>query len=159
MVLGFYRPYEEYGFLSNWYLTYFKVGSMEFTSMEQYMMFAKAKLFGDKEIMEKIMATDDVAEIKKLGRQVHNYDDNIWSGIRQLAVYKGLLEKFRQNEELREKLFATGDATLVECSPSDKIWGIGLSVDSKDVQNMHKWNGSNLLGFTLMQVRDDLRGE
>lgn len=153
-IIGFHNPDEEYGFLSNWYPSVFYVRGQKFTSMEQYMMYRKAKLFQDLSIADLILQTDDVAEIKNLGRQVHGYDDSYWNGVRQLAVYEGLLEKFSQNADLKEKLLNTGDAILAECAVKDRIWGIGLSMNDPNRLDITKWLGKNLLGYALMMVRD-----
>ena len=103
-----------------------------------------------------ILATEDVARIKELGRHVSNYDDHHWNGIRQIVVYEGLLAKFSQNEDLKEQLKATGDAVLAECAVKDRIWGIGLSMSDPDRMNREKWQGQNLLGYALMMVREQL---
>ena len=95
-VIGFHNPDEPYGFLSNWYKSEFSVDGIKFTSMEQYMMYEKAILFEDAEIASQILKTDDVVLIKELGRKVSNYNDTVWNGMRQVVIYKGLLEKFRQ---------------------------------------------------------------
>jgi hypothetical protein len=121
--------------------------------MEQYMMYKKAMTFGNADIAKKILETNDVAKIKALGRQVHNYNETVWNGVRQIVVYNGLLEKFQQNHELKEKLLSTKDAVLAECAVKDKIWGIGLSMTDPSRHNMNNWAGSNLLGFALMEVR------
>ena len=155
-IVCFHNPDEDNGYLSNWYPSSFTVDDKCYSSAEQYMMHQKAVLFEDMTIADKIMDTDDVSEIKALGRAVSNYDDRIWSGLRQIIVYKGLLEKFRQNSDLKNKLLETGDAVLAECAVKDRIWGIGLSMSDPDRLKMEKWKGSNLLGFTLMQVRKDL---
>ena len=156
-VICFHNPDEENGYLSNWYMSDFIVDGIKYTSMEQYMMYMKAVTFNDKESADKILAISDVAEIKKLGRGVKNFNNVVWNGVRQIIIYKGLIEKFRQNIVLREKLLSTGDAILAECAVSDKIWGIGLSMHDKDRFDMSKWMGQNLLGFALMLVRDELR--
>lgn len=156
MIICFHNPDEENGYLSNWYKSNFIVNGIEFTSMEQYMMYMKAMTFKDKEIAEKILKTEDVSQIKALGREVHNYNDTVWNGVRQLIVYKGLLEKFSQNSELRKELKDTNDSILAECAVKDRIWGIGLSMTDNDRFNMGKWKGQNLLGFALMQVRSKL---
>ena len=88
-----------------------------------------------------------------------NYDDIVWNGLRQIIVYHGLLEKFRQNDELKKKLLATQQDILAECAVQDRIWGIGLSMKDDNRFNMEKWRGQNLLGFSLMYVRSVLAGE
>ena len=156
-VIGFHNPDEPYGFLSNWYLSAFIVDGIRFSSMEQYMMYKKAVLFEDTGMAAKIRNTDDVVLIKKLGRKVSNYNDTVWNGMRQVIIYKGLLEKFRQNENLKEALLATGDNILAECAVKDCIWGIGLSMTDDNRHDLNAWKGQNLLGFSLMLVRDELR--
>ena len=98
----------------------------------------------------------DVAQIKKLGREVKGYDENFWNGVRQIVVYEGLLAKFSQNHDLKEKLIETDNAILVECAVKDQIWGIGLSMKDENRFNRSKWRGQNLLGYALMMVRDQL---
>lgn len=153
-VIGFHNPMEEYGFLSNWYQSKFKKDGIEFTSMEQYMMYCKAMCFQDETIANQILQTDDVAKIKELGRLVSNYNDQIWSGIRQIIVYEGLVKKFSQNQELRDALLGTGNAILAECAVKDKVWGIGLSMTDPKRLDPALWRGQNLLGFALMMVRN-----
>lgn len=156
-IICFHNPDEENGYLSNWYLSEFHVSGIYFSSMEQYMMYQKAVLFQDEETAEKILATMDVAEIKKLGRCVEKYNDVVWNGVRQIIVYRGLLEKFRQNDELVKKLLSTKETVLAECAVKDRIWGIGLSMKDDSRFQMEAWKGQNLLGFTLMQVRECLK--
>lgn len=156
-VIGFHNPDEPYGFMSNWYLSDFSVDGIDFTSMEQYMMYRKAMLFGDAAIAAQILGTNDVAQIKALGRMVSNYNDSVWNGMRQVIIYKGVLEKFRQNEDLKAKLLETGNNILAECAVRDQIWGIGLSMTDERRHDLASWNGQNLLGYTLMIVRDELR--
>lgn len=158
-VIGFHNPEEPYGFLGNWYRSDFAVDGIRFSSMEQYMMYQKAVIFEDSEIASEILKTDDVATIKALGRKVSNYNDTVWNGVRQVVVYKGVREKFRQNDKLKKALLDTGDDILAECAVQDKIWGIGLSMTDANRHEMDKWRGQNLLGFTLMLVRDELRRE
>ena len=155
-MICFHNPDEENGYLSNWYLCKFTIDEVNFSSMEQYMMYKKALCFKDMEIANKILATEDVSKIKTLGRLVTNYNENYWNGVRQIIIYNGLLAKFSQNEDLKEKLKATGNAIIAECAVQDKIWGIGLSMkDSKRV-DMDQWKGQNLLGYALMMVRESL---
>ena len=127
--------------------------------MEQYMMYCKAVCFRDDKVAAQILDTDDVAQIKALGRLVSNYNDNHWNGVRQIAVYEGLYAKFSQNEELKKQLLDTGVDLLAECAVKDRIWGIGLSMRDPDRLERTKWNGQNLLGYTLMMVRDKLKTE
>ncbi|MDD7686371.1 MAG: NADAR family protein [Actinomycetaceae bacterium] len=153
-VICFHNPNEENGYLSNWYPSTFTVENKTFSSMEQFMMHSKAVCFGDEAVAKNILSTDDAAEIKSLGRQVSNYDERIWNGIRQIVVYEGLLAKFSQNEDLKNKLISTGGAVLAECAVKDLIWGVGLSMKNPDRFDKAKWKGQNLLGYTLMMVRE-----
>ena len=155
-VICFHNPDEENGYLSNWYLSDFIVDEIKFTSMEQYMMYQKAMCFNDNDIAAQILETNDVAQIKALGRFVHNYNDHHWNGVRQVVIYEGLIAKFSQNEELLDKLISTGNALLAECAVKDRIWGIGLSMTDPDRFERTKWNGTNLLGYALMMVRDKI---
>lgn len=155
-IIGFHNPEEEYGFLSNWYLSDFVIDGMKFSSMEQYMMYSKAILFNDREVASQIMNTTDVEMIKALGRKVSGYNDSVWNGMRQVIIYKGLLEKFKQNDSLKKLLIDTGDAVLAECAVQDQIWGIGISMKDENRFNPDKWRGQNLLGYTLMLVRDEM---
>ncbi|WP_294731234.1 NADAR family protein [uncultured Faecalibaculum sp.] len=155
-VVCFHNPDEENAYLSNWYPSVFTLDGVTFTSLEQYMMYQKAVTFGDDTAAAQILAADDVARIKALGRSVSNYDDSLWNGIRQIVVYEGLLAKFSQNPELTAQLKATGSAILAECAVKDRIWGTGLSMDDPDRFEPSKWKGENLLSYTLMMVREKL---
>lgn len=120
------------------------------------MMYRKAVCFKDKAIAKEILATEDVAYIKKLGRLVFNYNENIWNGLRQLIVYEGLQAKFTQNSFLRQNLVNTQNAILAECAVKDCVWGIGLSTTDPMRFNINAWKGKNLFGYSLMMVRDNL---
>ena len=111
-IVCFHNPNEENGYLSNWYPSEFTVNDVDFSSMEQYMMYKKAVCFGDKDMANKILATDDVAEIKAFGRLVANYNESYWNGVRQIVVFEGLTAKFSQNEDLKTKLKATDNSIL-----------------------------------------------
>ena len=153
-IVCFHNPNEENGYLSNWYMSEFSVKGIKFSSMEKYMMYKKAAAFKDESAAQKILKTDDPAEIKALGRSVAGYNDAYWSGIRQIVVYNGLKEKFSQNEELKSKLLNTDDTLLVECAVRDRIWGIGWSMKDPERLEFEKWRGMNLLGYALMMVRE-----
>ena len=115
----------------------------------------KAMIFNDNEVADLILSTSNVGKIKSLGRSVSNYNDLIWNGMRQIVVYKGLVGKFSQSDELLKRLINTGDDILAECSVQDVVWGIGLSMSDPNVNDLSKWCGQNLLGFTLMLVRKE----
>ena len=155
-VICFHNPNEENGYLSNWYPSLFTVEKKNFSSMEQFMMYRKAICFGDEAVAKNILSTDDASQIKALGRQVKKYDEHIWNGIRQIVVYGGLLAKFSQNEDLKDRLKSTGEAILAECAVKDLIWGVGLSMKDPNRLDKTKWKGQNLLGYTLMMVRECL---
>jgi len=156
--ITFFRVNEEYGFLSQWFRCNFKMmlGGEEckFTSAEQAMMFMKANLFDDHQIKERILKTHDPNEVKKLGRQVKNFNEYMWSVSNKKIVNSINMLKFNQNEDLKERLLATNDTVLIEASPYDKIWGVGLSADDPRIGDPDKWLGKNLLGLCLMKVRD-----
>lgn len=155
-IICFHNPDEENGYLSNWYPVKFTVDSVVFSSMEQFMMYKKALYFGDYNIAKRILASNDVADIKELGRLVSNYNESYWNGIRQIVVFEGLLAKFSQNESLKEQLKATNGSILAECAVKDRIWGIGLSMNNPNRLDINRWKGQNLLGYTLMMVRERL---
>lgn len=156
-IICFHNPDEINGYLSNWYLSDFSVDSIQYSSVEQYMMYQKALLFDDMEVAGQILNTTNVGKIKALGRSVKNYEDILWNGMRQLIVYQGLLEKFQQNIKLKEQLLATQNHILAECAVQDKIWGIGLSMKDERRFALDEWQGQNLLGFSLMMVRTVLK--
>ena len=158
-IICFHLIDEPNGFLSNWYPSPFTLDGHRFTSVEQYMMYRKAITFGDTETAQAILSTDNVGKIKALGRSVRGYSDTVWNGIRQIVVYRALLEKFRQNPDLKSQLLATHPHTLAECALQDKIWGIGMTMHDEYRFEPDLWPGQNLLGFTLMMVRDELSKE
>lgn len=142
--------------LSQWYPCQFEVEGVTYTSAEQYMMAEKAKLFGDEEIRAEILNTDDPRMCKALGRKVKNFDKAVWDKEKEHIVRKGNTKKLLQNSALRNFLLSTGDKVLVEASPTDRVWGIGLGKNNPDALDPQKWRGQNLLGFALMNVRDFL---
>ncbi|MBS7256217.1 NADAR family protein [Flavobacterium branchiicola] len=142
---------------SQWWLSSFDVEGITYKTAEHWMMAKKAELFQDKEIFNKILKVNSPAEAKKLGRLVKNYDDKVWLANRYEIVKEGNYHKFSQNPDLKVFLLNTNDRVLVEASPVDPIWGIGMGGDHKDVFNPKAWKGLNLLGFALMEVRDELK--
>jgi ribA/ribD-fused uncharacterized protein len=141
---------------SQWYRCGFTVAGNAFGCAEQFMMHGKAVLFGDAASAAKILAADHPREHKALGRKVANFDDVVWKREREAIVRAGSMAKFTQNPELRALLLATGGTTLVEASPFDRIWGIGLAATSPYANDPTKWRGQNLLGKILTSVRDEL---
>jgi ribA/ribD-fused uncharacterized protein len=120
-------------------------------------MAEKARLFGNDEVRQRIVAAKHPAEAKKLGREVTGFDPQVWDEQKYALVQAGNYQKFRQYPNLKEHLLNTGSRVLVEASPVDAIWGIGLATDHPDAMQPAKWPGQNLLGFALMEVRDQLR--
>ena len=158
-IICFHLIDEPNGYLSNWYPSPFTLDGQRFTSVEQYMMYRKSITFGDTKTAQAILSTDNVGKIKALGRSVRGYSDTVWNGIRQIVVYRALLEKFRQNPDLKVQLLATHPHTLAECALQDKIWGIGMTMHDEYRFEPDLWPGQNLLGFTLMTVREELSKE
>ncbi len=142
--------------LSQWWMSSFMINDETYCCMEQYMMAEKARLFNDNETLMEIMKSNHPKQIKDLGRQVKNFNEEAWVQRRYSIVFKGNYAKFSQNENLRQFLIKTKDRVLVEASPYDKVWGIGMSADDEHIENPLLWNGLNLLGFALMEVRDEL---
>lgn len=142
--------------LSQWFPCSFVVDGQYYNCTEQYMMAEKARIFGDDDIRQQILAEYNRMNIKKLGRKVSGYDDEVWKSIRFDVVVRGNVAKFSQNEKLMEFLVGTGNKVIVEASPKDDVWGIGLEETVPEASNPSKWKGTNLLGFALMEVRDVL---
>lgn len=142
---------------SQWWKCGFNVDGIEYKSAEHFMMAKKAELFDDLEVRNKIINANSPAAVKKLGREVRNYNDSIWAEKRYEIVKEGNFYKFDQNPDLKKFLLTTEDKILVEASPVDAIWGIGMASDNKNCNNPEKWRGLNLLGFALMEVRDELK--
>ena len=142
---------------SQWYESPFIVDNITYRTAEHWMMTQKALLFDDKKSFEKIINCNKPGEAKALGREVIGYNDQIWNEQKFEIVKNGNIHKFNQHPDLAEYLLKTENRILVEASPVDTIWGIGLSQDDVDIENIYCWRGQNLLGFALMEVRDFLR--
>jgi len=130
----------------------------EYSSAEQFMMYHKAMIFLDRETANKIMKTNNVRLIKELGRNVKNYNDDVWKFYRSKIVYEGNLAKFNQNKAIKDILFKTEGTTLVEAAPNDILWGVGLAQTDPKINNRNTWEGKNLLGEILTQLRIDFMG-
>ncbi len=142
--------------LSQWFESPFVVENVTYLTAEHWMMAQKAKLFGDWKSHEKIIQSINAAKAKELGRCVLGYDEIIWNNTKFDIVKTGNIHKFNQNRVLGSFLIDTHDKVLVETSPSDVVWGIGLSENEPGCDNIYSWRGQNLLGFVLMEVRDFL---
>ena len=140
---------------SQWYDASFVVDDQRYPTAEHFMMAEKAKLFGDQATRELVLQAPNPGAAKALGRQVRDFDESIWIEKRFAIVVRANEAKFSQNPELGQFLAQTGSRILVEASPVDKIWGIGLAKDDQKASNPNLWPGLNLLGFALMQVRGD----
>jgi ribA/ribD-fused uncharacterized protein len=142
---------------SQWFPAAFEVAGDTYTTAEHWMMAEKARLFGNEEVRQRILAAKHPAEAKKLGREVTGFNPQVWDEQKYDLVQAGNYQKFSQHRPLKEYLLNTGSRVLVEASPVDAIWGTGLATDHPDAMQPAKWPGQNLLGFALMEVRDQLR--
>lgn len=149
---SFYSQWAKYDMIDNSL-------QQKFSSCEQYMMYHKAILFKDKESAQKILDTNDVKKQKELGRKVKNFNESEWNKHKFDIIVKGNLLKFSQNEEIKAELISSGDKILVEASPYDKIYGVGLKWNNDLILDERNWKGENLLGKALMQVREILKKE
>jgi len=147
------------GCLSQWWAADFEVGGLRYPSAEHYMMAEKARLFGDEACLQRILRSPHPGAAKKLGRAVGGFDETVWERERFQIVVRGNLAKFRQNDDLARYLIGTKQRVIVEASPRDRIWGIGMTRDDPRAINPLQWRGLNLLGFALMEVRAALAWE
>ncbi len=147
------------GPFSQWYESEFTVEGVTYNCTEQFMMAQKALFFNDEISCRKIMATKSPKEQKALGRKVRNFDKEQWKDVCEEIVYEGNYAKFTQNYDLKKILIETENRVLVEASPYDKIWGIGLSQSDPRALDPEQWQGLNLLGIAIMNVRDELKNE
>ena len=141
---------------SQWFPRAFVVDGVRYATAEHFMMAGKARLFRDAETLAKILDAETPADAKALGRGVRGFDDAAWRRARAEIVVAGNVAKFGQREDLRAYLVATGKRVLVEASPRDRIWGIGMGAANPAAREPAKWRGSNLLGFALMEARERL---
>lgn len=144
------------GPFSQFHPSRFTVAGEDFVCCEQYMHAKKARLFGDADMAGRIMLSTSPHEHKMMGAAVKGFDGETWDRHKFAIVHAGNVAKFSQNAGLRRRLLDTGDAILAEANPKDFIWGIGLAVDDPAAQDPANWQGQNLLGKVLMQVRQTL---
>lgn len=142
---------------SQWYPSAFVVDDILYATAEHWMMANKAKLFNDIDSLNKILASEKPSDAKALGKKVKNFDADIWAETSYSIVVQGNQHKFSQNDALRNYLNETDKKIIVEASPVDGIWGIGLPLKNESAQDPFKWKGTNLLGFALMEARDFLK--
>ncbi len=146
------------GCLSQWWMAPFVVDNVRYLTAEHWMMAGKARLFGDDDSLEAVLAASNPGKAKAIGREVEGFDEATWARHCYAVVVAGNLAKFRQRSDLRRFLLGTGEQVLVEASPYDRIWGIGRAATDDDARWPSQWRGRNLLGFALMDVRDQLAG-
>jgi ribA/ribD-fused uncharacterized protein len=153
-IVPFYKNY-----FSNFYITKFYSDRYNhwFTSTEQYFMYSKALYFNDVKIAQKILKTSNPDEIKGFGRRVANFVPEDWLQVSYEYMVEANLLKFMQNPYIRTRLLETGDKILVEASPKDLLWGVGLSLYNPDIYKKEKWLGENKLGLVLMEVRETIK--
>ena len=149
----FYRTESPF---SQWHPAVFTIDGHSFQNAEQYMMYGKAMLFHDEQTAQRILQAKHPREQKQLGREVQHFDKKQWQQHAKDIVYQGNQAKFTQNPDLLEMLLATAGTTLVEASPTDTIWGVGLDEDNPLIRNRNTWKGTNWLGEVLTSLRDHL---
>jgi len=143
--------------LSQWYSARFEEDGHSFPTAEHYMMYRKAILFDDQNSAQKVLAAGNPGKAKSIGRKVMNFREEAWVAQRETIVQKASLLKFSQNPDLKAFLLQTGTRILVEASPVDRIWGIGMDKAQGSQTHPSKWRGLNLLGFALMSARSSLK--
>ncbi len=141
---------------SQWFPADFEIDDIRYKTAEHFMMAEKARLFEDKDALSDILACATPREAKALGRKVRGFDEQVWHERRFAIVMQANRAKFTQNEGFKKRLLSTAPKVLVEASPRDRIWGIGMGQSNIDAHNPHKWRGRNLLGFALTRVRDEI---
>ena len=143
--------------LSQWWPSTFLIEKTSYSTAEHFMMAEKARLFGDEVTRAKILQASSPKIVKQLGREVRNFKEDVWEQSRFEIVVNGNYAKFSQHPELAKFLLGTGPGIIVEASPLDRVWGIGLGAANELATNPDRWRGLNLLGFALMEVRERLR--
>ena len=147
------------GVYSQWSKSIFTEDGVTYPNAEQYMMQKKAEVFGATDILDQMKKTSDPRVVKGLGRKIKNFDDAIWDKHKMKIVTQAQILKFTQNPLLLEQLLEDRDRVIVEASPVDRVWGIGLHYDNDEVLNESNWNGQNLLGKCIMEAREQIINE
>lgn len=147
------------GTFSQWYPSKFVIDNVEYNCCEQFMMAQKALLFNDLESHKMIMYSKSPDEQKAFGRRVKNFDKDKWETVCRKIVFDGNYAKFTQNKKMLDELMYTEDLEIVEASPYDKIWGVGLHETDERILDKSQWQGLNWLGIALMEVRDKLKSD
>ena len=149
------------GCFSNWFPLKFEYNGLDYPSAEHFMMMEKARCFGDNHMLAKMntgrLTRAHPGHVKALGRQVRNFDQDVWEAHIWEPMVDALVNKFSQHDEFMEYILSTGDAVLVEASPYDRVWGIGMLDSDEGINDPRNWKGRNLLGFVLMEARDIIR--
>ena len=144
---------------SQWAMRDMTIDNIKYCTCEQFMMAEKARLFGDDHALSQIMKACDPSVQKSWGKKVKNFDKDKWEEIAQDVVYKANYAKFTQNDDCYEELMRSGDKVIVEASPYDCIWGVGLGSDNPKVLDEKNWRGTNWLGEAIMKVRETIKRE
>ncbi len=144
---------------SQWASVPMKINNIKYCTAEQYMMAEKARLFKDKNALKMIMVTSNPSIQKSWGKKVRNFDKNKWEIKAKNIVFEGNYAKFTQNPSLKDQLLSTGNKIIVEASPYDCIWGIGLDIQDNRILDPQKWRGTNWLGDAIMKVRTAIQKE
>lgn len=141
---------------SQWWPHRFEFDGISYPTAEHYMMAEKARVFGDQAALNEILTSETPKGAKACGRKVQGFDNAVWQQHREDIVLRASLAKFGSDQTLRDYLVGTGDSVLVEASPPDQIWGIGMAQDNPSAKKPSQWKGLNLLGFALMRARAEL---
>lgn len=145
--------------LSQWWPAPFTVDDVVYATAEHWMMAGKARLFGDAEAERRALTAAHPSQAKNAGRLVRDFDETRWERERFRIVVEGSVHKFTADPALRDYLLGTGERVLVEASPVDRVWGIGLAAADEAAADPERWRGPNLLGFALMEARERLRAQ
>jgi ribA/ribD-fused uncharacterized protein len=145
------------GSLSQWFVAPFEVAGERYATAEHWMMAEKARLFRDPDAQRAAIDAPNPALAKAAGRTVRDFDESVWARERFEIVVRGNVHKFAAHQDLQEFLLRTGSRVLVEASPRDRLWGIGMGAKNENAENPAAWRGLNLLGFALMEARERLR--